>query len=195
MTRLAVYPVVEGHGEVESVGILLRRVWTELLHQEYVEVLHPHRVPRSKIVKADEIRRAIELGRRKLEVARNVERRMVLVLLDADDDVPCVLAPQIQGSIGSPGIDVSIVIANAEYETWFVGAAESLEDLLLLPDPPPTAPEVDRCRKRWIEVRMRSRQYSETVDQPRLTARMDPALCRDRCPSFDKLCRELQARI
>lgn len=38
-------------------------------------------------------------------------------------------------------------------------------------------------------------KYSETQDQPRMTAQMDLALCRRRCPSFDKLCRELASRV
>jgi hypothetical protein len=193
MTRLAVYPIVEGHGDAESIRILLTRIWTELLHQEYVAVSRPLRVPRSKITKSAEIRRAVELGRRKLQSER-VDRRLVLVLFDADDDLPCKIAPEIRSLLPDPGVDVSIVVANLEYETWFVGAAESLGDFIDVPSHVPDAPEAERCRKAWIEQRTKSGQYSETVDQPRFTARMDLVACRRRCPSFDKLCRDLSAR-
>jgi predicted ATPase len=38
-------------------------------------------------------------------------------------------------------------------------------------------------------------KYSETIDQPAMTADMDLSLCRRRSPSFDKLCRELEKRF
>jgi hypothetical protein len=85
------------------------------------------------------------------------------------------------------------VVANLEYETWFVGAAESLSDFIDVPAHVPDSPETERCRKGWVEQRTKSGRYSETIDQPRFTARMDLIACRRRCPSFDKLCRELFA--
>jgi len=116
---------------------------------------------------------------------------LVLVLFDADNDLPCEIAPKLRAMVSDAGVEVSIVIANLEYETWFVGAAESLGDFVSLPSSVPDAPEDERCRKGWIEQRTKSGHYSETIDQPRFTARMDLAMCRNRCPSFDKLCREL----
>jgi hypothetical protein len=192
MSRLVVFPIVEGHGEVESIRILVTRIWTELLHQDYVVVARPLRIPRSKITKSAEIRRAVELGRRKLQ-SELTDRRLVLVLFDADNDLPCKIAPEVRLLLPDPGIYVSIVVANLEYETWFVGAAESLSDFIDVPAHVPDAPETERCRKGRIEQRTKSGRYSETIDQPRFTARMDLIACRRRCPSFDKLCRELSA--
>ena len=90
--------------------------------------------------------------------------------------------------------DVSCVIANIEYETWFVAAAESLDEFLSLEDGSaiPVDPEHARHGKGWIQKRFRGPGYSETADQPRMTQAMDLALCRQRSPSFDKLCRELK---
>lgn len=62
----------------------------------------------------------------------------------------------------------------------------------LEPDPKDLARQ--RCRKAWIEKRIKAPKYSETVDQPAMTAAMDLKLCRSRSPSFDKLCRELEKR-
>jgi len=92
---------------------------------------------------------------------------------------------------------VVCVLANPEYETWFVAAAESLEDFLDLGGGETLSedPEKDGLKKAWIESRFRGLRYSETVDQPRMTAAMDLALCRSRSPSFDKLCRELSKRL
>lgn len=41
MSRLRVATIVEGHGEVQALPILIRRIWTELLQCEFVEVLSP----------------------------------------------------------------------------------------------------------------------------------------------------------
>ena len=200
MSRLGVVPIVEGHGEVQAIRTLLWRTWTELLGAEYVEVLQPVRQPRSKLVKESELQRAVKLGLLKLgSSASTTDRKMVLVLIDADEDGPCVLGPKLLDWARQvhPDADVACVLANVEYETWFVAAAESLRGLLDLPSDEriPEDPEALRLGKAWIERRFRGTKYSETVDQPRLTAQMDLSRCRSRSPSFDKLCRELKKRL
>jgi hypothetical protein len=51
----------------------------------------------------------------------------------------------------------------------------------------------------WIKARLKSqnkaRAYKKTVDAPAFVQAMDLAECRANCPSFDKLCRELEARV
>lgn len=186
--------IVEGHGEVEAVRTLLQRIWTELLGRGHLEVLRPIRWPKSKLVQEKELVRAIELARLKLEAAGDLTQGLVLVLLDADRDLPCELAPKLlrfgQGK-GAPNL--ALVLANVEYETWFIAAADSLSQYLDLEaaHPLPVTPEEDRLGKTWIRKHFKGPKYSETVDQPRLTARMDLELCRERSPSFAKLCREL----
>jgi hypothetical protein len=119
---------------------------------------------------------------------------LILILLDANSDCPAALAPQFSGLL--PQTNVACVLAKVEYETWFVGAADSLGAYLVLDDdPPPADPEEQGCGKAWVNKRFRRSRYSETVDQPRMTAQMDLRMCRERSPSFDKLCRELQRRL
>jgi hypothetical protein len=199
MNRLRIAPIVEGHGEVEAVGVLLRRLWVEMLGGGHLEVLKPIRRPRSKLARADELGNAVALAVEKLrEPTLEPMSSVVLVLIDADDDPPCVRGPQLAAaaSAASRGTDVVCVLANVEYETWFVAAAASLQDYLELADDelPPADPEASRTRKGWVRRHFRGRRYSETLDQPALTARMDLGLCRRNSPSFDKLCRELERR-
>lgn len=196
MTRLRVVPIVEGHGEQSAVRILLVRIWNELLDGEHLEVLRPIRQPRSQLVQEKELARAVDLAMLKLQTgARDDTAGMVLVLLDADNDPPCLLGPELlrRAQRHRSDADVACVIANVEYETWFVAGAESLGKYLE-PGDVPESPEEKRCSKAWIEKRFRGPKYSETVDQPAMTARLDLELCRRRSPSFDKLCRELAAR-
>lgn len=193
---IRVYPIVEGHGEVEAVRTLLSRIWLELLGRTGIEVLRPHRLPKSKIMKPDELERAVELARRKIDALdRTADHDLVLVLFDADRDPPCIIAPKLAAELTiSETLDVTIVMATIEYESWFVGAAESLTEYLELDEPAPENPEALRLGKGWIANRMKTGAYSETLDQPRLTSVMDLRRARVRCPSFDKLCRELELR-
>ena len=123
-------------------------------------------------------------------------RALVILLLDADGDLPCVLAPQLLKAmtVGAPDIEKSCVLAKPEFETWFVASAESLSELLDLEglSGHEMQPEVTGQRKAWIDQRMKRGGYSPTVDQPKMTARIDLVRCRERSPSFDKLCRDLQ---
>jgi len=200
VSRLRVAPIVEGHGEVEAIRTLLQRIWVELLGGEYLEVLRPIRWPRSKLVQQQELGGAVQLAWRKLQGGQVAsDPKLVLVLLDANHDAPCLLGPELlkHAKAARSDADVSCVLAKIEYETWFVAAAESLQDYLSLSSEEPslTEPEDANVGKGWIEHHFRGTKYSETVDQPRMTARMNLATCRARCPSFDKLCRDLAARL
>jgi hypothetical protein len=199
MTRiLTVAPIVEGHGEVDSIGILLRRLVPALDHRAHCEVLNPLRRPRSSLLSSSlELGRALRHAELKLK-ARENSRRLLLLLLDADSELPCRLAPQLKAKISALGlaVDCSVVLARKEFETWFIASAASLVDYLDV-DPAriPADPENQGLGKAWVQERFRGRKYSEPVDQPRLTARLDFDLCRSRAPSFDKLCRELEAAL
>lgn len=196
MTRLRVAPIVEGHGEYAAIRLLLQRVWHEIVEGEHIEVLQPIRRPRSLIVGDErELVRAVELAVLNLDRATNADPGLILILLDADEDAVCVAAPELLKRAGAvrPDRSVRCVLANREYETWFVAAAESLTDYLDRVDEPPTDPESAGLGKAWVASRFRAPKYSPRIDQPRLTAAFDLHLCRRRSPSFDKLCRELEA--
>lgn len=197
MRTLGIAPIVEGHGEIQSVRILLTRVVQELLGGPFPFVLQPIRRPRNKLVlKEGELSRAIELGVLDLRASwESFERPLVLVMLDADDDLPCELAPSLLKRARRDDIETSCVLPCPEFETWFVAAAPSLSRYLRIEGPIPTEPEAHKLKKAWIQRRFRRGRYSPTIDQPRLTAAMDLAMCRDRSPSFDKLCRELESRL
>lgn len=203
MSRGRVVPIVEGHGEQKAIRVLLDRTWRELLGGEYLAVLSPFRVPRGKLVHEGELERAVRYAAKKLDDGGGRDEleagsAFVLVLLDADKDPVCDLVQTMHDRLPDRSdLEVSLVVANKEYETWFVAAAESLAPLLSLKEDEayPSDPEAQRQGKKWIADRMAGGSYSETVDQPKLTSRMDLELCRKRSPSFDKLCRELERRI
>lgn len=205
MSRIVIAPIVEGHGEVQAVPVLLRRLWDEVIRGEFVDVLRPVRCPRTKMVRraagssqslvaVDECVRAVTLAARKLAERTSQDPKVVLVLLDADSDCPAHLGPELsEAARRAPhAFPVECVLARVEFETWFVAAARSLARFVTLgPDDPPPDPEQARAGKKWIAERFHRPRYSETVDQPRLTAEMNLEECRRASPSFDTLCRRL----
>lgn len=199
MRRLRVVPIVEGHGEDASLRTLLQRMGNEIF-DAYIEVSRPIRGKRMKLIRLGELERNIGHAVRRLREMESEDPAVILVLLDADDDLPCQLGPAVLGlaQAARGDMDVSCVIANVEYETWLVAGADSLGDYLDLSQDRglPQDPEARRLGKAWIQQRFRKRpRYSPTAYQPAMTSRMDLRRARERSPSFDKLCRELEKRL
>jgi hypothetical protein len=184
--------VVEGHGETESVPILVRRIAQAVDPQLVVQLSPSVRVPKSKLLLVSEFERTVEI------VARGVgPRGGVLVLLDSDDDCPAALgrallerARQIR-----PNLPIRIILAKREFEAWFLASAESLRGRRGLADDlkSPANPETIRGAKEWLTANMADgRHYVETLDQPALTASFDLQQAR-RAASFDKFFRDVSA--
>jgi hypothetical protein len=198
MSSSCIIPIVEGHGEVQAVPILLRRIWQEVVASEtLLHVLKPLREKRMLMIREQEFSRFVQVALAKLKSRADCGKGLVLVLLDRDpdSDLPCQIAPPLLGFARQhiQHASVSVVVANIEYETWFVAAAESLGKYLELDSTLPVEnPEQERKGKGWIAKRFKGVRYSETQDQPRLTSAMDLSLCRSRSRSFDKLCRDLE---
>lgn len=83
--------IVEGHGEVQALPILVRRIATRLDPALAVAPVGPNRVPRGKRVQEHELKRALELMARKLGPGAPIRVR-----LDADDDGPARLGPRLR---------------------------------------------------------------------------------------------------
>ncbi len=187
--------IVEGHGEVEAVPILLRRIAAAVAPTADIDVLPPIRVDRYRVVKPDELERAVELAARMAGTDGSI-----LVLLDAEDDCPAELGPDLLQRAGAarPDRAIRVVLAKAEYEGWFLAAAASLagrhdvaEDAA-----PPTDPEGIRNAKGWLTAQMPfGRSYRPTRHQAALTERFDLDAARRAAPSFDKLWREVRSLL
>ena len=210
MARLRIAPIVEGKGEIQCVPTLLRRIWKEIVGGAYADVLPPLFHARSDLIQEGILRGAVAkasillAGRSSPAIPG-----LVLVLLDSDDPdedgCPARLGPRLRGF--AQGVDlrfeVACVVANVEYETWFVASAEKLAErgyLRLRPgEEIPGDPEGSKLRKKWIEDRYavdgvikKNRVYKPTVDQLPMTKAMDLDACHERSASFRKLCRELR---
>lgn len=192
----ALYVIVEGHGEVQALPVLLRRLAEGCLARYDLHVFRPHRIPRGRILVGDHLERAGELGRR--QVREFGGEAGIMLVFDADDDCPATLGPKLLARLkaSAPELAASVVLAKREYEAWFLAAARSLRHHRNVSDTaePPPHPEEIRGAKEYLvsEILVPGSVYSETVDQVGLTAMMDLGQA-VACPSFAKLCRDLKA--
>lgn len=86
MNRLCVAPIIEGHGEVEAVGVLLRRVAAEMASST-IQVVKPFRLPKGKLlpgktgarrVDGQELRRALDTASTLLKYADSSARKFAI---------------------------------------------------------------------------------------------------------------------
>ncbi len=186
--------IVEGQADELALPILVRRIAADLDPNTYVDVKVTKRIPRGALVQPDGIERAVELS------ARMIGRGgAIVVLADADDDCPAALGPQLRDRAQQvrPDRPISVVLAKRECEAWFLAAAASLAGKRGLPDDlqSPPDPESIRGAKEWLGRHMPyGRKYSQTTDQPALTALFDLEQARS-ADSFDKCYREVAQLI
>ena len=169
-------PIVEGHGEVQAIPILLRRLASELAPQVDLQLNPALRVKVASFL--DEsgsgyFEKYIELAARK---AKPWPKSCVLILLDCEDFCPAELGPKILNRASSCRADIAflVILAHREYETWFLAAAESLRGVCGLPDnlSAPQNIETIRNAKGWLSQQM-SVPYNEPEHQPKMTGAFD----------------------
>ncbi len=192
---MKVAAIVEGDGEVKALPTLLRRLAAWRTPESFVDPLPPIRVRRDRFLnRNEEFSRYLPLA-----AAKCTEDGWVLLVLDADDDCPAELGPQIlkRAQCCVPHRRISVVLANREYESWFIAAAQSLNDQRGFSFDPMDRidPETPRDAKGWIRARMAGGAYGETTDQPEFSARMDLQEAYNGSRSFRKLCSDWSRQV
>lgn len=182
--------VVEGDGEVPALPKLLHRIAAELGVTNLLTPT-PMRIPRGKITIAGGIERAVSAAA--LRVKGNGG---VLVLIDADDDCPASYAPTLlaRAQATRPDKCISVVLANREFEAWFLAAAPSLAGQFGFSAnfSRPADPEAPRdCKGLLTKARPKGHPYKETVDQLALASIFDMKMAREHSDSFDKFHRDV----
>ena len=167
-----IVPIVEGHGEVPSLRSLIYLVQAHADLEVPVEVRTPIRQPRGKLLREEELERAVQL-------ATNIggQNCLILVMIDADNDCAAELGPELQARAEAvTPAHVAAVLPVREYEAWLLASASTLAGERGLPTDlePPDDPEEVGSAKGWLNAQLPDEDvYRETVDQPRLTARID----------------------
>lgn len=182
--------IVEGHGEVEALPVLLRKIFVEI-NPSKVPVMSRNttlRVPKGSILKEGGVEKAIRTA-----IIRSPSIAAVLVLIDSDGGCPAQLGPQLLARLQAccNHLHTSAVIAHREYETWFIHAISSFSTHKDFVNGIafPSDPESIQDAKKWIARQKNDGTYSEVLDQPRYSSIIDLNLARN-SDSFDKLYRE-----
>jgi hypothetical protein len=203
-----IVPIVEGQTEAVCIERLLQRVWMELLASPVrLQVLPPSRGNRDALVDSAKphLREKVEEAHAKLARRLRSEqssRGLLLLLLDAEGDAPCQLAPRLLNAarVARSDADISCVLAKRMLENWIVAGASTLAGVNDLPNPLPAREKFEeRSGAAWLDAQLRSqnkaRKYKKTADAEPFVRTMNLQECRENSPSFDKLCRELEARM
>jgi hypothetical protein len=173
---------------VEAVPVLLRRLAGEM-GVEHVPLGCPIRQGRGHLVKRAGMEKAIELARRQPGC------QAILVLFDADDLCAKTGAVelQVQARVLARQLPCPVILANKEYEAWFLA---SLQELGSGPQaqPYPNDPDQKRGAKEELERRL-GIYYNERADQPRFSARISLECVHERSRSFRKLVKEYRALL
>jgi hypothetical protein len=180
-------PIVEGEGDIPAIRILIQRVATSEFPNAYVNIARPMRVPRSRLMQPGQLERYVGIAAQ--------HRGAVLVLIDADDDCPKTLGPQLLTRIRAARGDLpaAVVLANREYEAWFLASGESLRGKCGLPREFATLvnPEAIRGAKERLSLHM-GRKYNEPHDQPALTTHFAMQQAHQHSRSFRKCYKEIK---
>ena len=178
-----IQPIVEGHGELEAVPVLLRRLLTEAGIYD-IGVNSPIRQPKNKLLKPSGLERAIKLSRMKENC------RGILILFEDEDGCPAKIGPEINSWVSSYTGDMpyAVALAHREYEAWFLASIKSLRGKrgIRYNAEWPDDPEQKRDAKEAIN-RLMSRPYRETLDQPALSDCFDLKEAYKRSRSFRHL--------
>jgi hypothetical protein len=188
----SILTIVEGQSEEKSVPVLLRRILHERLKVFDIEVPRPLRAPRQLVAKEGELEKKVKHGVRDRD---NVAA--VLVILDADHDCPAELGPGLlRRAQSQTSLPVAVVLAKRELEAWFLGCLDAYRGFHGVPDDAVFRgnPEEDDA-KGALKKLTRPHRYDTVVDQVRFVDKMDMDRCRERCPSFHKLLRDVECLV
>jgi hypothetical protein len=186
---MKLYPIVEGHGEVAAAPVLLRRLLAQA-ECHGMAVGTAIRRTQSQFRSKETVQAAVRLAKLQPQCAA------IVLLFDGEDDCPKELGETVRTWAREAAGDTpcDVVVAYREYETWFVAALESLRGQYGIRDDAtaPANPESRRDAKGWLEEFMpRHRAYSETGDQPGMSAVFNMGLAHQRNRSFRKLVKAL----
>lgn len=187
--------IVEGHGETESLPILLRRIIADIdptinpkMSKETV-----FRIGKGSLVRSGGVEKAAKLANIRLG-----GEGIIVLLMDSDGQCPAQLGPALLARLRSVcgHLKTTAIVAHQEYENWFIHASQSLTKR---PDfensiSHPSDPDGIRDAKGWIAKHKINKKYSEILDQPSISANFDIHSARS-SDSFDKFWRDINEFI
>ena len=189
---MIIQSIVEGPGDINAVPVLIRRICYELGCCLHAQVAAPMKVPRSKMVQEDHLKRYLRIA------GSQAGCKLILVFMDEDDDCAKELSQLISPWIESEALKAQceLIVIPREYECWFIAALESLRGVRGISETATShkCPEKVRNPKailtRWMHG---SAAYHETADQAALTQKIDLVTLRANCQAFSRLVSKIES--
>lgn len=180
----SIVPIVEGHGEVESVPLLVRRVLQEEL-QRY-DILPAKAInTKGKGTLMHRIKNFLSLA---------AGGDAVLVVFDADEHCALELVKEICDSCRgiSASTPVAVVCAVRAYEAWLLASIETVfPGQATMSSKPETLPNP----KSALRDIAPDGRYRETEHQVRLTSRIDIDIASANSRSFRRFCHAIKELV
>ncbi len=178
---MLVVPLVEGHGEVSAFPELLRRIAAAQGRYD-VSIGQPYRSYRSNLVKPEKLRDLLDA------VHQLRKPDAVLVLFDADDDCPKELHDLLATVCRESPVNCELVVANREYEAWFLAGMESLKQCSGVRESAIDDDEAELHRDcKGRVAKQMDESYIETLHQTKFSAALDLQAASARSRSFRRL--------
>jgi hypothetical protein len=186
--------IVEGHGEVEAVGVLLRRLQAESGAYS-LQFARPQRRSKPKLLQEGSLKQIVEAA------LTQEPCDGILILFDGEDECTEALerergplGPQIErwARQAARGTPCAVVVAYREYESWFLASIESLRGIAGIGNDAAYLfePETHRDAKQALGRLMSPNSaYNPTDLQPTLTHHFDMAAAHRRSRSFRRMVR------
>lgn len=174
MSGYVLATIVEGHGEVDALPVLIRRMHPDLI------VPRPVRIKRQRIARDEDMKRAALIAEANIKSGGGSGG--VLLVLDADGDCAAKAGPALSELLGRHLSHRAsrVVLAVREFEQWLVAGDPGADQ----------SPDETRGGKGWLSQQYG--RYSPTADQPRLAASMDLVRAERDSRSFRKLIKVLK---
>lgn len=199
----SIFPIVEGYGDETAVPCLVKRWLRFRNYNRYFNVHNPAINAKGCGRLKAPYNRLRHIGiEHYVEAALRNNADAILVVLDADKE--CFnrkrngLGPELlaRARAVAEHIPLAVVVANPEYEAWFLASLTSIRAKGLLPQgnrlPDPLHPEVSSGCKGKI-ASLLGASYEESTHQSYLTNGLSfSAGTRRRSPSYGKLIRDLE---
>jgi hypothetical protein len=159
--------VVEGHGDVKALPVLLRRIAGEVYGIHHIEIPPPFRLNRSRMTDSRHMDAAV-----RTVSARVRDTGGVLVVADADDDCAVELAARLREA-ARPG-QIEVAVAVREFEAWYLGAVSGLRNHRAVRADATFASDAEAVRdaKGTLSALM-VESYKETLHQAAFAAALD----------------------
>lgn len=172
--------VVEGHGEVQAIPILIRRIaMTRGVFD--ISIRTPHRIGRPHMT-SPKVAAAVRMQR--LAVG---EDGIVIVVYDSDDDDPAVASRETESQLDNSSCRATVLVAVREYEAWLLAGIQSLRNSHLIKGDASFAGDPELPRNAAGKLReLMTESYKKTVHQASLTAHLDLDEAASKSPSFKR---------